>query len=422
MKFWVLVVFLGITSLMAGEIPSESTAPLTLSQCYALALERSETIGLTQEDVALAEAQYEQVRAAVLPQAGFLFTDKFQDIGGSSGSSLRRETPQAGFYGHQLLFAGFREFAAMKGQKHQIQSRARDVDQARLLLYEDVARVFFTVAANDLEIKSLETLIRLSQDRVGELRKRVAVGRSRDSEILSTESQWANLEARRQAAQGYRASALEVLSFLIGQRVSGVQDDFPETVLPPPLERYLSQTPSRPDVQSVLSQRESRRLFSLAARRSYWPTLNLDGNYYTQRVGANESVDWDLFLVLDVPFYKGGETQADARTAKSLERSVALRWSQVQRTAEREVRERYQNVLSYVAQVEKLERSASLAQKNYEMQRREYTMGLVSNLEVLAALNTWQEASSAWERTRLQSKNAAVLLELAVGRTPGENP
>jgi outer membrane protein TolC len=43
---------------------------LTLDGCYRLALERSETLALGEEEIRRAEGRYEQVRAAALPRLG----------------------------------------------------------------------------------------------------------------------------------------------------------------------------------------------------------------------------------------------------------------------------------------------------------------------------------------------------------------
>jgi outer membrane protein TolC len=375
------------------------------------------------EDIAAAEAQYETIRSGALPRLGFLFTDRFQDAGGGGGESgslsARRERPEAGFYGRQVLFAGLREFAAMSGQKAEIEGRERAVEQARLLLYQDVARVFFDVAEFDKDIESLETLVRVSEDRVAELEKRLRIGRSRESEVLSTQSQVANLESRLQAARGYRAAALEALRSITRTLLPGVKDTFPPAAPSGDLADYLDRLPGRPDVRAAQAALSSRQHFSSAARRVYWPTLNLGGNYYVKRVGSLEPIDWDLLFSLDAPLFTGGETRGGVRRAESDERAAALELSRVLRLAEEEVRRRHTNLVSYLAQVEKLERSAVLAEKNHAAQQREYALGLVNNLDVLAALNTWQEARSAYERTRLEAKNAALLLELAVGNLPG---
>jgi outer membrane protein TolC len=402
------------------------SGPLTLDACYRLALARSESVGLSEEEVRRGEAQYAQLRSGVLPSVGFRATDKLQDVSGvPSGADhtiVRGDQFESAFYGKQTIFAGFREFAAMKGQKEEIVARQESVTRAKILLYEDVASLFFTVADRDREIESLKTLLRLSTDRVDELKKRVAIGRSRESEILSTESQSANLESRLELARGFREAALSVLNTLLGIQATAIQDDQPEAVPPASLDSYIERVARRPDVQSAESRRVSRHHFAASARRIYWPTLDLSGNYYLKRVGASEPIDWDALFALNAPFYTGGQTQSLVRSAESEERSATLQLSQVRREAEGEVRERHRNLLSLLSQIEKLKRSEDLAGRNYAAQQKEYRLGLVNNLDVLAALSTWQEAQSALDTALLAAKNVKIRLELAAGHFMEVNP
>ena len=123
----VFFISLHFSSFVRAENVQVATGPLTLDACYRLALERSESVGLSEEDVRRGEAQYAQLRSGILPSVGFRATEKFQDTAGSpssaNGTLVRGDQVEASFYGKQTIFAGFREFAAMKGQKEEIAAR-----------------------------------------------------------------------------------------------------------------------------------------------------------------------------------------------------------------------------------------------------------------------------------------------------------
>ena len=125
---------------------------------------------------------------------------------------------------------------------------------------------------------------------------------------------------------------------------------------------------------------------------------------------------------LDAPLFTGGETKSVLRQAESEERASVLALSETRRNAEREVRERHRNLLSLLAQIKKLRRSAELAERNYAVQQKEYRLGLVNNLDVLSALNTWQESQVALNTTLLAAKNVALRLDLSAGRPLHVNP
>lgn len=418
-KYMTFVVLFWGPLAWAGDVRI-STGPLTLDSCYQLALAQSESVALTEEEIAREEARYGLLRSGILPHMGFLATDRFQDTSGIASDSdstfTRGDRPEAAFYARQPIFAGFREFAAMKGQKSEILASQESVFRSKILLYEDVAQLFYMVADRDREIESLQTLIQLSQDRIRELKKRVAIGRSREGEVLSTESQSANLESRLEAAKGFREASLQVLNTLLGVQATALLDDQPEATTPAPLSDYLDSLAQRPDVQAAEARLQARRHYTEAARRRYWPTLDVAGNYYVKRTGFNEPIDWDVLFTLDAPIFTGGETKSILRQAESDERASTFTLSATRRTAQREVRERHRNLLSLLAQINKLRRSAELAERNYAIQQKEYRLGLVNNLDVLSALNIWQESQVALDTTLLAAKNVALRLALAAGR------
>ncbi len=409
------LLFLLVPPLRAGEV-------LSLSQITAAALAQSETVGLSEEAVRRAEAGVTELRSAVLPRLGARGTERIQDTSGvpvgSNSTFTRRERPEASLYARQTLFAGFREFAALKAQNALVAARAGDLAAVRFLLREDVARVFYTVVETDLEIASLDSLAALSRARAAELRKRLAIGRSRESEVLSTDAQIADLEARLVAARGRRAVGLTVLGSLTGRDVAGVIDDAPPAGPPGALDAYLEALPARPDLVSAQNEAVAQRHWAASVRRTRWPSVTAEGNYYLKRTGFNEPIDWDVLLSLDAPLYTGGAVTGAARAAESDRRAADLRLRRARREAERDVRERHQNLLSLLDRSAALARSAVLAEDNHRVLAREYGLGLVTNLDVLNAMNNWQESRHALAVARTEAKNAFLLLELAAGRVP----
>lgn len=409
--------------LLCLAVPSLwATETLTLTQCVDAALAQSESVGLAEEAVRRAEATYTELRAAVLPRLGVKGTERIQDTSGvpvgSNSTFTRRERPEASVYARQTVFAGFREFAALKAQDAFTAARTEDLAVARWRLREDVARVFYTVVEGDLEIQSLETLASLSRDRAVELRKRLTIGRSRESELISTESQIADLEARLVSARGHRALGLEILRSLTGKDVTAVLDDTPPAAAPGPLDGWLAGLPGRPDLRAVQRDAEARRHAAASARRARWPSVTAEGNYYLKRTGFNEPIDWDVLLTLDAPIFTGGQVTGSVRTAESDRRAAELRRSRARRDAEREIRERYQNLTTFLNQAAALARAADLADENHRVQARDYRLGLVTNLDVLSAMNNAQEARHALAVARTEAKIAALLLSLAAGKHP----
>ncbi|MBL0350247.1 MAG: TolC family protein [Elusimicrobia bacterium] len=422
MRRWAAVLLLlgGATS-RAEEAP----AALSLRDCFRRAAEKSETLALGETDVRQVENQYALVRAGVLPQVGFRASETWQDASGRSDSSSnppRVRRSESGFYGRQTLFAGFREFAGMRAQSALRDSRQWGLARARQLLYADVAEVYYTVLAYDADRMALTTLGDLTDKRIADLTHRVRIGRSREGERLSVRSQRATLEARRRRAEGLRSSALEVLSVLVGETVLAVAEEPGDLPAPEPVARWMEKLPARPDLAASERSVEAARFLYRARRREIWPSLVAAGNYYTQRSGGNAPIDWDATLSLDLPLFRGGAWRYGVRVAADDAEAARWRLARDRRSAESELRARYAELLSARSETEALLSAAELAEANYNAQVRDYGLGLVTNLDVLTAMDTFQEAKLSYDRRRLDARLGALRVAVAAGDVPEAAP
>ena len=134
--------------------------------------------------------------------------------------------------------------------------------------------------------------------------------------------------------------------------------------------------------------------------------------------GSLENVDWDVQLALTIPLYAGGSLQSRVREAVSQSTQAELGASQARRQAEQEIRSVYQSVTFDRSRLEALEKATEAARKNYEVQRHDYRLGLVTNLDVLQAMTVFQENQRALDRARYTAKLDYLLLEAAAVRRP----
>ena len=74
------------------------------------------------------------------------------------------------------------------------------------------------------------------------------------------------------------------------------------------------------------------------------------------------------------------------------------------------------------SQLEALEKATESARKNYEAQRRDYRLGLVTNLDVLQAMTAFQHNQQALDRARYTTKLDYLKLQAAAVRRPATPP
>lgn len=395
-----------------------STAPgraITLDEAYALTLERSEALAMSREDYAEASARLRELRGAMLPQVSGRASRSWQDIP-NAGQSFR-PTPHVTVVqmsGSQTLFSGFREFIAFRAAGKQ--KEARDSDSARLrgLLYQDVVAAYTDLLGALQSVETLRATRALTADRLEELRRRVRIGKSRESEVLAADSQLASLEADIERAVGAVDDAEEALKFL-----TGLDEDLRPAPVEAPiagtLESFLNRAQSRPDVRSRALESEAAEALSRVQAREAWPLVGASGNYYPYRKGSLEGMRWDGQLFLQVPLFAGGSLAARRGQAEARAREAALQERLARRAATREVRAAYKSLGAALARLKRLERASQLAEANAKAQTEDYRLGLVTNLEVLAGLTSFSQARLARDQARLDAVAARARLEVASG-------
>jgi outer membrane protein len=126
-------------------------------------------------------------------------------------------------------------------------------------------------------------------------------------------------------------------------------------------------------------------------------------------------VNWDVQLALTVPIFQGGVIQSQVRQAESVVRQYRLLLSQSRRSAEQEIRTFFDLLNADRKQVEKLSELVEISKKNYETQIAYYRNGLVTNLDVLQAMTTYQDAQRQLARQRFSFQLDSVKLQAATG-------
>ena len=377
----------------AFAVPAMAEEPLlTLADCYALALKRSETIAIQQELIKENEGRFLQALSGALPRASFEMSKKRQDGSGDSAFTLR-DIPERKFVFSQPLFSGFKEFAAMAGARAERRQRYHEKARAEQLLFVDVSDAFYLLREQREDLATLEATRSTLLGRIDELGQRQRLGRSRPSEVVSAEAQLHRVEAEIELARNQETTARELLEFLTGRApIEGVAeaDD-----APPPLaseHEYVAKADLRPDVQAAEEAWRVAGKEVRAAQADFLPDVDLESNYYTKRVGSASGVDWDVLLMVDVPIFQGGETLGAVKTAASQARQAKLLFEQTQREAALEIQQTYANLQAALARQAVLAKALQASEDNYRLQLEDYRLSLVNNLDVLQTLQELQDA------------------------------
>lgn len=399
-------------------------APLSLEEAYALALKRSEDVKMKKEDLEAAKGRFYQAFNYFLPSVSYSITRKEQDApslndsaeDGVNGTFVRRRTPEQKFVFTQPIFSGFAELAAIQSSGADKARVKQEIRRAIETLAINVVESFYMLLETQKDLEILKRIQTLLKDRLEDLSKRIELGRSRESEAKTSLADLKLVEAELAEAEGAYMIAKRLFEFYIGQELTRPLVD--STVLEEKfldLSSYTALTKNRADVQVA---RETTILADknvLKARSGLFPTADLTGNYYTERVGFQSDIDWDVLLSVNVPIFDGAETLGKVKEAAARHASSDLQYQKTIREAQFEIEEAYTLLLTARAREAALKEATQASEENYAILKDEYSRNLINNLEALDALRRLQDISRSYNSVSQDAKAKYWKFKIAVG-------
>lgn len=291
-------------------------------------------------------------------------------------------------------------------------------DATMVNLYQLVISSYYRYYQAQLDVKNLTELLKLSRERVQEIRTRTTLGKSRRGELVQAEAQV--LTAQSQIDQGNInfIQAKKLLEFYTG--IANIELA-PLTMIPkelPGMSTYLDKVKTRPDLLASSQQVQIAERQISVAKGGHYPQLDFVGNYYFDRTGTLATSDWDAALVLSLPLFQGGAVTSRVRQAAQQKNAAKMDYHQSLRTAETDVTVLYQNYIMLHSQLDALKNAVGKAEEAYKLNRHDYNLGLVTNLEVLQSLNIYIETKRTYDSLLASAHMTYKNIEAATGALP----
>ncbi len=410
-----------LLSLFLVSLGLASPHPRALEECYEQALKRSEKIGIADELLLQAHELENQALGSLMPNlTGSAMLFKQQKPSNVTGANIFPATQNTvKLTAVQPLFRGLRDFAALSQRGSQTSFQKFALQDAARQLFYDTATAFYNVLTLQSDEENYRNEISLNQKRLKELEGFTRIGRSRMSEVYTQRANIAATEAQLENIRGQLNIAKEILAFLTGADAEApIENEIKTVPKDEALASYLSKLEQRSDIKSAQTNVTTFEEGISLAKGLHFPSVDLMGNYYFLRPGVQKDVHWDFSLTLTMPIFQGGAVQSQIRQAVSVSRQYQLLLSQTRRLAEQEVKQFFHSFKANQKQSEKLFATAELSQKNYQTELKDYRNGLVTNLEVLQALTTWQSAKRTWARQQYFLISDYVKLQAATSQRP----
>lgn len=406
---------------------SADSRGFSLQQIYNKTLQKSESLQITAQDIRVAQAQYEEAISAIYPQLHLKLFERIRDNGNANSTQGNNSGTGSGFVGTrddrfqaalnvtQPLFSGFRDFLLADAAEYEIAARQKTLERQRELLYQDVAELFYQALLYQRDISEIERTESVLKERIKELGEFVKLGKSKDSESISAQADLTDASVTKVQVQGLLNATKELLAFLTGiPSAQLLLADTPPLLKIEGVEYYVSLGKDRSDIKALDQRVRSTEKQVTAAERERWPSLSLEGNYYPVQSPDNNQ-NADVLFMMDLPLFEGGRIDARVEQQKALQTSTKLQRQQLERTAEKEVRVAYANFEQSRSEKSQLKKLVATTQKNYESQKKDYSLGVVTNLEVLQAIQQLQNAKRRLLKASIDEQVNRVKLLVAAG-------
>jgi len=376
------------------------TPVVSLEESWKASFIKSEVLADQIEQLNQAELNYKQAVAAILPTVTGMGSYQIQDTSNvpSTSGFFQGAQPSVKINVAQPLFRGLREYAGLRSANKKIGAQLHAKYQAQLQIMQDVSTTYFQILMYERDLANYKNELSLYDDRTVEIKKRISIGRSRETELLLLQSQQSSTRAAVKQTAGLLEQLRQTYAFMTGLDPHSVLADA-KTIEPvAQLEEYLKKVESRPDLVSNKYKYDSADEGVSIAKGTYLPNADLNFNYYLVRAGLLQNVSWDATASLSWPLFQGGAIDAGLKVAVSQRQQAELALERSMRQAKQDLGGFYAVYLADFEQFKELKDAAEFAKKYYEQQNKDYRLSLVTNVDLQLALSSYQQAVRARDR------------------------
>ena len=399
----------------------------SLTELYKIALERSEKVQISEEDLIIAEREKDKARSAYLPTIS-----AFGDYMRYSESKLS-ETPFGSFaiqpdhsasWGLRLdetLSLSGREFTAYNISK-------MGIDTSRYDLYAVMEDYLLTVAESYYNVLKAHKAIEIATSNVERLTEhrdaaevRLRVGDVTKTALLRAEAELSGAQAKLVEAKNFLNLSKAVLA-----RVVGIEGDFSVQEYVPVKGETLDLAvlkqealAERVELKSSMIQKKMAEDEIRYKKGAYWPTLSVEGVY--ARMDEDPSSPFFLkesiygVLRLNFPFYEGGLRKAEVKQAEAQYKQSELMYEDLKKSISIEVEDAYLNLVTQKEILESLQDQVIFAKDNYNAVSKQFDFGLAHSVDVMDANTSLVEAEIDFFRAQYDYQLSIIRLKRATG-------
>jgi len=412
-------------------MPSASTAAeYSLDDLFKIAIERSEKIQYSQENLTIAKIGKAKALSVLIPKiVGYGAYNEYKSRQYDDYGYLT-QPDSAGVWGiraDETFSLGLREFTALSMADTTFKKSSTDLDNIKEEYMLQVAKAYFDCLRADEQYDiAKDNMERLTRYR-DMAEKRLKVGEATKTVLLRAEGELSGAKS-----EMVNANNAVNLTRAVLIRLSGIEENFTikeqaaeDRILPELDQLKVTAFSNRSDLKSYEYMKKLADQQKSYAIGAYFPNVTLSGVYQKtdqspgdlNRVPETQS----LGLSLNFPLFVGGYRKADVDEAKAKYRQSEYLYEDLKKTIAIEVEAAWLEVTSQKQAIGYLEDQVAFAKNNFFYISRMFEVGLANSIDVIDAntLLLTSERRLANETYGLHS--AQLKLKRATGRLLSEN-
>ena len=426
-KIFVLIFYLLITSGICNSYAAE----YSLDNLYRIALERSRTIKIAEDDLYISAREKDKALATLLPTlSAFGKHTRYTEEKTNNDFILQPEyTNEWGFRLDQSFSVSGRELTAYNMAKIGIIKSETGLDAVKAEYLIDVASSYYDTLKSKkaLEIAGVNVK-RLTKHRDA-ARKRLEVGEVTKTVLLRAEAELSGALSNLIKAENY----LKLARTILAERV-GITSDF-----------ELINDHNSTDTGVViagcaisdldclknmaLSAKQELRALSIErdiaeqkvkfSKGSYWPTLSIEGVYYKSKDDPETAfvLRERIYggIQLDFPFFEGGLRRAEVREAKAELRQIDAHIINMKKETKIKVEKYGLEYITLSAMLSQIKAEVTYATDNYNAVTKQFQYGLADSIDVIDANSLLITSESKLANAEYDQQLAILKLRRATG-------
>jgi len=470
MKYRSAIAGLVLALLSVMQMGAQNSTPvsgeplrLTLDEAIAMGLTRNPQIALGEAASDAAAAQTMQAKSHLYPSVAlsgnWVHSNTLPEFKTGSTTyipTLPPNDPGVPFHYHLLPFPGFEMANTREGDIYGVkveaqyalftanrikngvkvaelnqQTAALAVQQTRNELVFNITQAYNGILVTEEMVRVTDDAYNTANGHYKQVRALYNEGMVSSQDSLRVETQLANIRSQQvQAKNGVEMAKLGLKNLLnldldTPLEVEGRLTETTEQ-LPVAEDLYAQAIANRPETRTIVLREQMASALVDIAKANAAPTVGLFANYQWNRgqeMPPNDTIWRDGYqagAAMSVPLFDGRATEAQVAQAEANLRQVR----EGRRALELGVRTQVsQAVLAMKAareQIDATEAAVKSAEKNAQVARERYAVGLASNLEVMDAQTQLLAARAQYAAALAEYDNAKAQLEAAIGAPQGE--